>query len=114
MPRIAVAGRMVILVDDGIATSPRLEATIAALSQERIACLVVALPGGAPDALDRIARIERVDEVVALARPRPFHAVGQLYDAFDPVSSEKVYDALRRHRAWRRQVVAAGREEAST
>ena len=107
MPRIPVEGRTVILVDDGVATGATLEAAIMALSRERIGRLVVALPGGSPSTLEEIARLPGVDELVALARPDPFFAVSQLYDNFDPVASWQVCDALRCHRAWRRQIAAA-------
>jgi predicted phosphoribosyltransferase/alpha/beta superfamily hydrolase len=103
MPRIPVEGRTVILVDDGVATGATIKAAVAALARERVARLIVAVPGGAPSTLDEIATLPGVDEVVALARPDPFFAVGQLYDEFDQVSSDQVCDALRRHRAWRSQ-----------
>jgi predicted phosphoribosyltransferase/predicted alpha/beta-hydrolase family hydrolase len=109
LPRIPVAGRTIILVDDGVATGATLKAAITALSRERVARLVVALPGGAPSTLEEIARLPAVDDLVALARPDPFFAVGQLYDDFDQVSSEQVCEALRRHRGLRRSAAVAKR-----
>jgi putative phosphoribosyl transferase len=95
-PRAALAGRTVIVVDDGVATGATLSAAITALARQGAARVVVALPGGAPETLDRIAARPDVDELVALARPAVFYAVGQLYDDFSPVSSAEVCDVLAR------------------
>lgn len=94
-PRAALAGRTVIVVDDGVATGATLRAALVALGKLGVTELVVALPGGASETLDAIARMPEVHKLVALARPEPFYAVGQLYDRFDPVSSAEVCDALR-------------------
>lgn len=96
-PRAPLGGRTVIVVDDGVATGATLKAAIVALAKEGAAQLVVALPGGASDTLDQIERMPQVRELVALARPEPFFAVGQLYDSFDPVSSAEVCEVLRRN-----------------
>jgi putative phosphoribosyl transferase len=107
MPRIPVEGRTIIVVDDGVATGATLRAAVTALAKERVERLVVALPGGDSATLEEISRLPGVDDFVALARPEPFFAVGQLYDEFDQVSSEAVCDALRRHRAWQRELQRA-------
>jgi predicted phosphoribosyltransferase len=97
-PRAPLAGRTVIVVDDGVATGATLLAAITALAKEGAARVVVALPGGAPDTLDRIAARPDVSQLVALARPELFYAVGQLYDDFSPVSSAEVCEVLRRQK----------------
>jgi putative phosphoribosyl transferase len=102
-PRVPLAGRTLVVTDDGVATGATLKAALEALRKESPARLVVALPGGAADTLDQIRAMPGVDEVVALAVPAEFYAVGQLYDAFDQVSSEEVCAALRRFRARRRE-----------
>jgi predicted phosphoribosyltransferase/pimeloyl-ACP methyl ester carboxylesterase len=94
-PRARLADRTVIVVDDGVATGATLKAAIVALAKEGAGNLIVALPGGASETLDQIARMPQVRKLIALARPEPFFAVGQLYDVFPPVSSAKVCEILR-------------------
>ena len=94
-PRAELSGRTVIVVDDGVATGATLKAAIVALAKLGATGLVVALPGGSGETLDEIARMREVRTLVALARPEPFFAVGQLYDDFRPVSSADVCEVLR-------------------
>jgi predicted phosphoribosyltransferase/alpha/beta superfamily hydrolase len=98
-PRIELRGRAVIVTDDGVATGATLKAALQALSRAGTERLIVALPGGASDTLAEIAALPGVDEMVALATPEPFWAVGQLYDEFAPVSSDEVCRLLREARA---------------
>jgi putative phosphoribosyl transferase len=93
-PRIPVAGRTVILVDDGLATGGTARAAVAAVAAGKPARLVVAVPVGAPGAADRLAATAGV-EVVVLAEPPDFHAVGAWYECFDQTSDEEVLDLLR-------------------
>lgn len=95
-PRAQIAGRTVIVTDDGVATGATLKAAIGALQAEGAARIVVALPGGPADTLAEIERLPGVEAVVALAVPELFWAVGQLYDRFDQVSTPEVCDILRR------------------
>jgi putative phosphoribosyl transferase len=94
-PRAKLEGRTVIVVDDGVATGATLKAAIVALARLHVAQLVVALPGGSGDTLDEIAGMPEVRELVALARPEPFFAVGQIFDDFSAVSSGEVCEVLR-------------------
>jgi putative phosphoribosyl transferase len=89
-------GRCVILVDDGIATGATLRAGLAALRQRKPACLVVAVPLAPRDTLARL-RAE-VDEIVCLATPEPFFAVGQGYRDFSQTTDAEVRELLAR--AW--------------
>ena len=84
----------VILVDDGVATGSTAIAAIQALRQRGVARLVFAVPVAPRD----IAAVLRsmVDELVVLATPRYFRAVGAFYDDFAQVSDDDVVEALRR------------------
>jgi predicted phosphoribosyltransferase len=95
-PRTPLAGRSAILVDDGIATGATVRAALIALGRERPARLVLAVPVAPPDVLDELAPL--VDDVVCLARPSPFRAVGFHYRDFGEVGDEDVIAALARGR----------------
>jgi erythromycin esterase-like protein/predicted phosphoribosyltransferase len=88
-----VEGRTVILVDDGLATGSTMEAAIRALRQRHPARIVVAVPVGARDTCDRLART--ADEVICLATPEPFNAVGLWYQEFSQTSDDEVRRLLR-------------------
>ena len=88
----AVADRVVILVDDGLATGATMEAAILALRKLKPARIVVAVPVGAAETCARIGTL--ADEVVAVAIPPDFHAVGMWYDDFDQTSDEEVVATL--------------------
>jgi putative phosphoribosyl transferase len=91
-PAPRIAGRDVIVVDDGIATGLTLEAAIESLRRRRADRLLVATPVAAPEAADRIARV--ADELVALEVPRGFSAVGQFYRKFGQTSDGEVIALL--------------------
>lgn len=83
-----VAGRLLIVVDDGLATGSTVRAAIAALRQQGPASIAVAVPT-APEATLEVLRGE-ADDVVCPLVPRPFIAVGQSYEDFSPTSDEEV------------------------
>jgi putative phosphoribosyl transferase len=91
-PRPEVAGQCVILVDDGVATGATMRAAIAALRQAKPSRIVVAVPVAPPDTVD-VLRSE-ADEVVCLATPEPFMAIGCWYVAFPQLSDEEVRSRL--------------------
>ena len=93
-PPLQVAGRTVILVDDGIATGASIYAAINALRQMKPAKLVVAVPV-APASTCAWLR-EAVDQLVCLYPPEQFHAVGQFYENFMQVGDNEVKNLLRR------------------
>jgi len=96
-PPPRLAGRCVILVDDGIATGATMLAAVRVVRRQGAARLVVAAPVGAPDS---VAALEReADEVVCPLAPPRFHAVGQYYRTFGQTDDEEVQDLLAR--AWR-------------
>jgi putative phosphoribosyl transferase len=101
LPRIA--GRILLLVDDGIATGATMRAAIAALRGQGAAQIIVAAPV-APS--DTVAVLEReADEVICLATPEPFGAIGRFYQDFTQVSDHEVRDLLAR--AWHHEPAAA-------
>jgi putative phosphoribosyl transferase len=92
--RVPVAGRTAIVVDDGIATGATMEAALHATRRADPKRLVLATPVAPPDTLERLR--PQVDEVVCLATPRLFAAIGLFYEDFRQLSDEEVVDLLRR------------------
>jgi predicted phosphoribosyltransferase len=86
--------RTVVLVDDGLATGATMEAAVRAARQESPARVVVAAPVAARETVARLANV--ADDVVCVATPEPFQAVGLWYEVFDQTSDEEVIDLLRR------------------
>lgn len=91
-PRLPLAGRTALLVDDGIATGSTARAAIAVCRAEDAASVVLAVPVAPPDAVAELAR--QADEVVCPSRPERFSAVGWWYDRFDQVSDDQVLTLL--------------------
>jgi putative phosphoribosyl transferase len=83
-----VAGRTVIVVDDGLATGATMEAAILALRQLGPAEVIVAAPVGAPETCRRLQ--PHADRIVCAATPFDFGAVGQWYDDFPQTTDEEV------------------------
>jgi putative phosphoribosyl transferase len=96
-PEPALAGRDVILVDDGIATGSTMQAAVQVARGRGATRVVVAVPVAPPDTLAALAPL--VDGLVCLAAPLRFRAVSQWYDSFDQTSDEEVQDLLAM--AWR-------------
>jgi putative phosphoribosyl transferase len=93
-PFPTVAGRVVILVDDGLATGSTMRAAIAALREKEPREIVVAVPVGAPETCAAMKKL--ADEVVCLAKPDPFYAVGLWYEHFEQTDDEEVHELLER------------------
>jgi putative phosphoribosyl transferase len=89
-----LAGRDVILVDDGLATGVTAEAALLALRAQRPRTLILAVPVGARKAADRLAGI--ADEVVCVLAPSEFISVGEWYDAFEQTTDDEVTVVLAR------------------
>jgi len=91
-PRVPLSGRVVILLDDGIATGSTMLAAIRAVRDEHPGRVVVATAVAPPDTLRRLAAA--ADEVVCLHAPAAFVSVGQWFDEFPQVSDAEVTAAL--------------------
>ena len=87
------AGRVVVVVDDGLATGATMVAALHSLRQRRPARLVCAVPVASAEALALVRPL--ADEVVCLQVPRHFQAVGQFYRDFPQVEDEEVLALLR-------------------
>lgn len=85
-------GRIVIVVDDGLATGATMMAALHALAAKHPARLVCAVPIAPPETIEKVKAY--CDAVVCLATPRDFSAVGQFYRSFPQVSDEEVVAAL--------------------
>lgn len=94
---IELSGKTAIIVDDGIATGATMRAAIKSAKSRRAAKVVVAVPVAAQDTVDELR--PEVDEIVCLATPSPFWAVGQHYMDFPQVSDDEVVEALSAHPA---------------
>lgn len=84
--------RIVIVVDDGLATGATMEAAVLALRPQRPARVVVAVPVAARETRDRLRTL--ADQVVCVATPEPFRAVGEWYDDFSETSDAEVRSLL--------------------
>jgi predicted phosphoribosyltransferase len=89
-----VRGRVVIVVDDGLATGATMQAAIAALRQRGPARIVVAVPTAAPETCNQLR--DEVDDLICAMTPEPFHAVGLWYEDFSPTTDEEVQELLGR------------------
>lgn len=89
---VSIVGRIVVLVDDGIATGATMHAAVLAARGAGAARVVVAVPVGARESIERLAAI--ADDVVVLATPSPFYAVGEFYVSFRQTSDEEVVALL--------------------
>jgi len=91
-----VRDRTVILVDDGLATGSTMHAAVAALRRQGPQRIVVAVPVSAPSTCQELRGV--ADEIVCVATPEPFYAVGLWYEDFSPTSDEEVRALLARER----------------
>ena len=93
-PRLA--GRTVIVVDDGIATGSTMRAAVRALRTRRPAAIIVAAPVASESAIEALS--PDVTAVVTLLIPEDFFAIGQFYEDFGQTTDEEVKDLLARRR----------------
>jgi len=84
--------RVVILVDDGLATGSTMRAASEALRRQHPARIVVAVPVAAPSTCEEFSA--EVDEIVCAQTPEPFYGVGYWYEDFSQTSDQEVHDLL--------------------
>lgn len=96
---VSLEDKIVIVVDDGIATGNTLLSTVELVRHHRPRRVVVAIPVAPPDSLRKLRDADGVDEVVCALSPRDFYAVGQYYENFDQVEDAEVKRLL--EEVWR-------------
>jgi len=91
-PPLQLAGKTVVVVDDGVATGATTMATLRALKEQEPKELVLAVPVGPPDTIRELGK--EADRVICLSTPRLFWAVGAFYAVFDQTSDAEVKQLL--------------------
>jgi len=99
-PPAPLAGRTVIVVDDGIATGGTVRAALQALAQVGAKRIVLAVPLAPREVLSDLRAL--CDEVICLCSPDPFRAVGAHYDDFSQTEDGEVIELLAEARQWSR------------
>ncbi len=92
LPAPDIFRRIVILVDDGLATGSTMRAAISAVCKQQPAMLIVAVPTAPPETCRQLAR--EVDKLICPHRPRQFFAISQSYECFDQVENDQVRRCL--------------------
>lgn len=93
-PDLDVAGRTVILIDDGLATGSTMRAAVQVLREQRPRKIVIAVPVAAAESVAALTR--EVDQVVSAYTPSPFFSVGRWYRDFSPTMDSEIREILRK------------------
>ena len=93
-PSPEIAGREVILVDDGVATGSTLKAALRSLRNRGAKPIVVAVPVGPTETVTELKK--EADRVICLLTPKPFYAIGEFYEDFEQTTDEEVVELLKR------------------
>jgi len=93
-PPLDLKDKTVILIDDGIATGATMRAAIKSVKEKGAKKVIVAVPVSAPDSFKIIKK--EVDEMISLAVPVFFGAVGAFYENFEQTSDEEVVDLMKK------------------
>jgi len=98
-----LSGRVVIVVDDGIATGATMVAALRWVRSRGARVVVAAAPVAPPSTVEELR--QEADRVVCPLTPEPFYAIGAFYESFGQVSDEEVEEILREF--WNRPVRGA-------
>ncbi|MDP3358970.1 MAG: phosphoribosyltransferase family protein [Lutibacter sp.] len=93
---MSLKDKVVVLVDDGIATGNTIISCIQLIQLQKPSKMVVALPVAPNSALRKIREMPEVNEVICLSAPVNFQAVGQFYEEFDQVNDQEVVALLKK------------------
>ncbi|MGE5661939.1 MAG: phosphoribosyltransferase [Ignavibacteriales bacterium] len=93
-----LAGKTIILVDDGIATGASIFVAIQWINEQNPKSLIVAIPVAPRDAIQKLKEKKGIDQVVVLETPEPFGAVGAFYEDFSQVSDDEVLRIMNKYR----------------
>lgn len=93
LPPPELAGKIVILIDDGLATGSTMKAAAIALKRQNPAKIVVAVPVSSRDTCEEFE--SEVDSIVCAVTPEPFYGVGMWYQDFSQTSDEEVRELLK-------------------
>jgi len=93
LPKTDLAGRVVIVTDDGVATGATMKAALWSVRQDEAKQIIAALPVGPSDSIENLAEV--ADVVICLETPPYFSAIGQFYVHFDQVADSEVLEILR-------------------
>jgi putative phosphoribosyl transferase len=91
-PPAEIAGRIAILIDDGLATGASMRAAVAGLRRQQPAKIIVAVPTAAPESCEMFE--QEVDEIICAETPQPFYGVGLWYRNFSQTSDAEVRTLL--------------------
>ena len=92
---ISFENKIIILVDDGVATGNTLLSSIELVNLQKPVKIIVALPIAPFSALQKLKKLPFDIEIICLETPTVFHAVGQFYEDFNPVSDHEVVQLLK-------------------
>ena len=93
VPYPNLTNRVVIVVDDGVATGSTIKAALASLRKKKVKQLVIAVPVAPADTIKELEG--KADRVVCLFEPEEFYAIGQFYENFDQTTDEEVIRLLK-------------------
>lgn len=91
-PLLSATNKIVILVDDGLATGATMRAAVAVIKQQQPQSIIVAIPVASRAACDELKA--EVDKVVSVATPEPFYSIGLWYEDFSQTTDEEVHHLL--------------------